>query len=50
VHLGYEVVVIEDACRGIGVSLPNGRTSMDEARERLAQLGVRFVPSWELSA
>jgi len=50
VHLGYQVVVIEDACRGIGVSLPSGRTSMDEARERLAQLGVRFVPSWELSA
>src|SRR5215469_17062052 len=39
---GYQVVVIEDACRGIGVPLGNGRTTMDEARERLAQLGVRF--------
>ena len=50
VHLGYEVVVIEDACRGIGVPLPGGRTSMDEARERLAQLGVRFVTSNEIAA
>lgn len=50
VHLGYEVVVVEDACRGIGVSLPGGRTSMDEARERLAQLGVRFVTGNDLAA
>ena len=50
VHLGYEVVVIEDACRGIGVPLPGGRTSMDEARQRLAQLGVRFVTSNEIAA
>jgi nicotinamidase/pyrazinamidase len=50
VHLGYEVVVIEDACRGIAVPLPGGRTSMDEARERLAQLGVRFVISDGLAA
>jgi nicotinamidase/pyrazinamidase len=50
VHLGYEVVVIEDACRGIGVPLSGGRTSMDEARQRLAQLGVRFVTSNEIAA
>jgi nicotinamidase/pyrazinamidase len=50
VHLGYEVMVVEDACRGIGVSLPSGRTSMDEARERLAQLGVRFVTGNDLAA
>jgi len=50
VHLGYEVVVIEDACRGIGVPLTGGRSSMDEARERLAQLGVRFVTGNELAA
>src|ERR1700760_4676785 len=50
VHLGYEVVVIEDACRGIGVPLPGGRTSMDQSRERLAQLGVRFVTGGELAA
>jgi nicotinamidase/pyrazinamidase len=50
VRLGYDVVVIEDACRGIGVPLGNGRTTMDEARERLVRLGVRIVTSSELSA
>ncbi len=44
-RLGYDVVVIEDACRGIGVPLSNGRTTMDDARERLAHLGVRTVNS-----
>jgi nicotinamidase/pyrazinamidase len=33
VRLGYDVVLIEDARRGIGVPLGNGRTTMDEARE-----------------
>ena len=42
-RLGYEVFVIEDACRGIGVATSAGRTTMDEARERLAGLGARFV-------
>ena len=32
VRLGYEVLVIEDACRGIGVPLGNGRSTMDESR------------------
>ena len=50
VRLGYTVLVIEDACRGIGIPLRNGRTTMDEARERLTGLGVRFVNSEELSA
>jgi len=50
VRLGYEVVVIEDACRGIGVPLGNGRTTLNEARQRLDQLGVRIVNSAELGA
>ena len=50
VRLGYEVVVIEDACRGIGVPLTNGRTTLDAARERLAGLGVRIGSSAELGA
>jgi nicotinamidase/pyrazinamidase len=50
VRLGYEVVVIEDACRGIGVPLGNGRTTMDDARQRLARLGVQFVASSDLGA
>ena len=50
VRLGYEVVVIEDACRGIGMPLGNSRTTMDAARERLAGLGVRMVSSAVLGA
>ena len=49
-RLGYEVVVIEDACRGIGVPLGNGHTTMDAARERLLGLGVRIVTSADLGA
>ena len=50
VRLGYEVVVIEDSCRGIGVPLANGRTTLDEARERLARLGARMVVSGDILA
>ena len=50
VRLGYQVSVIEDACRGIGVPLGNGRTTMDAARGRLAQLGIPFVSSAALGA
>jgi nicotinamidase/pyrazinamidase len=48
VRLGYEVLMIEDACRGIGVPLGSGRTTMDAARERLVGLGVRMITSAEL--
>jgi nicotinamidase/pyrazinamidase len=47
-RLGYHVVVVEDACRGIGVPTTNGRTTMDEAREKLEGLGVRIVPSRDI--
>jgi nicotinamidase/pyrazinamidase len=50
VRLGYEVVVIEDACRGIGIPLAEGRTTMDDARDRLTRLGVRHVSSAALAA
>lgn len=46
VGLGYEVTVIEDACRGIGLPTTAGRTTLDEARERLRGMGVQ----WRLSA
>jgi nicotinamidase/pyrazinamidase len=48
IRLGYEVVVMEDACRGIGIPTENGRTTMDETRERLEKLGVRIIPSREI--
>lgn len=44
-RLGYAVVVVEDACRGIGMPAGNGRTTMDDARERLLALGVTFAVS-----
>lgn len=46
--LGYETYVIEDACRGIGAPGPDGRSTMELARERLIERGVRFVTSDEL--
>jgi nicotinamidase/pyrazinamidase len=50
VRLGYEVVVIEDGCRGIGLPRPAGRTTLDDARLRLSGLGVRFMRSDDLRA
>jgi nicotinamidase/pyrazinamidase len=48
VRLGFDVVVIEDACRGIGLPVAEGRTTLDQAHERLAALGVRFISSTDL--
>jgi nicotinamidase/pyrazinamidase len=41
--LGYEVFVIEDACRGIGLPKPDGGDTLALARERLVACGVIFV-------
>jgi nicotinamidase/pyrazinamidase len=45
VRQGFDVVVIEDACRCIALPLPDGRTTMDAARTRLERAGVRFINS-----
>ena len=50
VRLGYDVVVIEDACRGIALPLPDGQTTLDAAKNRLSALGVRFIKSDALPA
>ena len=42
-RLGYAVVVIEDACRGIGLPLPGGGTTMDAARARLRAARVELL-------
>jgi nicotinamidase/pyrazinamidase len=47
-RLGYEVFVIEDACRGIGLPMEDGRTTLDTSRERLLGLGVRFIASGDI--
>lgn len=47
-RLGYEVVVLEDACRGIGLPTAAGRTTMDDARERLRTSGIRFASAKDI--
>ncbi len=49
-RLGFEVVVIEDACRGIGLPLQEGGgTTLDAARRRLEAMGVGFAASVDLA-
>lgn len=45
VKQGFTVVVVEDACRGIGLPLPAGGTTMTVSRARLEGQGIRFMPS-----
>ena len=47
-RLGYEVFVIEDACRGIGMPLASGGTTMDAARARWREAGVLVIRSDDL--
>jgi len=49
-RLGYEVVLIDDACRGIALPTDAGHTTLDDARTRLTGLGVRFMCSDDLCA
>lgn len=48
IGLGYQVFVIEDACRGIGIPSADGRTTIDDMHDRLLKLGARFVASADL--
>lgn len=48
VRLGFSVVVIEDATRGIGLAHPEHGDTIQAARRRLSELGVGFVASREL--
>ncbi|WP_428485329.1 bifunctional nicotinamidase/pyrazinamidase [Rhodopila sp.] len=45
VQAGFQVIIVQDACRGIGLSTPDGRTTIEAAHERLSALGVRFIDS-----
>jgi nicotinamidase/pyrazinamidase len=49
VQLGYRVVVIEDACRGIGLPMDGGGTTLDAAKRRLVERGVQFVTAADLA-
>ncbi|RYB04162.1 nicotinamidase [Lichenibacterium ramalinae] len=41
--LGYDVVVVEDACRAIAAPAPGGGTTLDAARAALRASGVQLV-------
>ena len=45
IRLGYRVTLVEDACRAIKIPTTIGRTTLDDAREKLITLGVSFVNS-----
>jgi nicotinamidase/pyrazinamidase len=47
-RLGYEVIVLEDACRGIGLPTAAGRTTVDDAWARLTASGIRFACAAEI--
>ena len=49
-RLGYEVRVIEDACRGIDLPLPKGGNTIAAAKARLTAAGVRFITTADLAA
>jgi nicotinamidase/pyrazinamidase len=48
IHAGVQAVVLEDACRGIGLPLAAGQTTLIAARARLTQLGVVFASTADL--
>lgn len=48
-RLGFETLVVLDACRGIGLASPTGRgTTVDDAIARLRGAGVSVVTSGQL--
>jgi nicotinamidase/pyrazinamidase len=47
---GFEVIVIEDACRGIGIVDADGRNSLDAALQDLTARGARLLTSADLLA
>jgi nicotinamidase/pyrazinamidase len=48
IRLGYDVLIIEDACRGIGLPTSDGRTTLNDARARLTAMGVRYIRSADI--
>ncbi len=48
VRAGFQAIVVEDACRGIGLRLADGQDTLSASRRHLAQLGVAFIKSDDL--
>ena len=42
-RLGYDVTIVEDACRGIGIPTADGRSTMDDMTDKLKSLGCHFI-------
>ena len=49
-RLGYTVTIVENACRPIALPTTKDRTTMDDARERVTALGVRFATAEMVAA
>jgi nicotinamidase/pyrazinamidase len=47
---GFEAFVIEDACRGIGLTDANGHNSLHAAKRDLTEKGARLITASDLSA
>ena len=50
VRLGYDVTIVEDACRGIGIPTADGRSTMDDMTDKLKSLGCHFITAADLAA
>lgn len=48
--LGYEVYVIDDACRAIGAPVPGGGNTLDDAYRALRESGVQVVGARDIEA
>lgn len=44
-RIGYQVFIIEDACRGAAIPIAHDRSTIDVIKERLYNRGVEFVSS-----
>jgi nicotinamidase/pyrazinamidase len=49
VRMGFAVVMLEDATRGVALPDPAGGTTMTAARRRLEAMGVRFARSEDVA-
>ncbi|MBL6458934.1 bifunctional nicotinamidase/pyrazinamidase [Belnapia sp. T6] len=49
-RLGYQVFVIEDACRGIGLPVAGGGDTVTATKAKLTTAGIRFIGTDDLAA
>ncbi len=49
IRFGFETYIVGDACRGVAIPTSPGRTTVDDARERLTAMGVNFLTLADLA-